>query len=56
MLSPENALENILPTPPPTVSMCMFGVIHTMEPLSVIIFSPSSRWHTTTGKLPPLSS
>ena len=56
MLSPENALENILPMPPPVVSICMLGVIQTIEPFSVIIRSPSVSSQTTTGNAPPLIS
>ena len=40
----------------PDVPISKLGLIHTMEPFSVIIRSPSASWHTTTGKLPPLSS
>ena len=56
MLSPAKALANILPRPPPVVSILKSGVCQTMEPLSVIICSPFSIWHTTTGKAPPLIS
>ena len=56
MLSPENALENILPMPPPVVSISILGVIHTIEPFSVIIRSPSVSSQTTTGNAPPLIS
>ena len=49
MLSPEKAFENILPMPPPLVSMCMLGVIHTIEPPSVIIDSLGSSVQMTTG-------
>ena len=51
--SPEKALENILPMPPPEVDISMLGVIQTMAPLSVIMDSPSLRLHVTTGKAPP---
>ena len=54
MLSPENALENILPRPPPEVAICMFGVIHTMDPFSVTMDSPSARLQVTTGNDPPI--
>ena len=53
MLSPDSALENILPRPPPRVSIFMLGLCQTMDPFSVIICSPASRWQTTTGKAPP---
>ena len=56
MLSPEKALENIFPRPPPRVSICILGLIHTMEPFSVIICSPPLSVQTTTGKEPPLIS
>jgi hypothetical protein len=56
MLSPENALENIRPRPPPWVCISMLGLIQHMDPRSVIIFSPLSRLQMTTGKLPPLIS
>lgn len=54
--SPENALENMPPIPPALVSICMFGVIHTMDPPSVIICSPLASPHVTTGNVPPLIS
>ncbi len=41
--SPERAFENILPMPPPCVSIFTFGVCHTIEPFSVIIDSPLLR-------------
>lgn len=56
MLSPEKALENIFPTPPPEVFISMLGLIQTMEPFSVIICSPSLSWQITTGNAPPLIS
>lgn len=50
MLSPVRALENIFPMPPPpVVVISMFGVIHTMDPFSVIMLSPLLSLHTTTG-------
>ena len=54
MLSPENALENILPRPPPVVAISMLAVIQTMAPLSVIMDSPLLRLQVTTGKVPPM--
>ena len=54
MLSPENALENILPSPPPVVAISMLAVIQTMAPLSVIMDSPLLRLQVTTGKVPPM--
>ena len=56
MLSPENALLNIFPRPPPCVSISMLEDIQTMDPFSVIICSPLLRVQVTTGKLPPLIS
>ena len=56
MLSPEKARENILPRPPPRVSISMLGLIQAMEPRSVIICSPSSIWQITTGNTPPVIS
>ena len=47
---------NTLPMPPPDVSIFMFGLIHTMEPLSVIILSPASSVQITTGMGSPLIS
>ena len=49
-------MENILPNPPPLVSICILGAIQAMDPLSVIILSPFSKWHITTGKEPPAIS
>ena len=49
-------MENILPRPPPEVLISMLGDIHTIEPFSVTICSPSASWQTTTGKAPPFSS
>ena len=45
-----------MPTPPPEVCISMLGLIHTMEPLSVIMVSPSSSWQTTTPIGSPLIS
>ena len=50
---PEKARENIFPSPPPRVSIPMFGDIQTIEPRSVIIASPSFRLQITTGNSPP---
>ena len=56
MLSPENALENIRPRPPPTVLISMFGLIQTIAPFSVIMRSPFASLQITTGNGVPLIS
>ena len=56
ILSPENALENILPRPPPEVCISMLELIQTIAPFSVIIRSPSATLQITTGNGVPLIS
>ena len=53
MESPENMRPKALPMPPAPVSIFMLGLIQTMEPRSVIMDSPPSRWQTTTGRGSP---
>ena len=52
--SPENIRPNILPTPPPTVSICIFGLIQLIAPDSQTTDSPGASVQITTGKGSPL--
>ena len=56
MLSPENIFPNILPRPPPEVSISMFGDIQLIEPASQQSDSPLSSEQITTPIGSPLIS
>ena len=54
MDSPENMRPKALPRPPAEVCISILGLIHTMEPFSVIMDSLPLRSHTTTGMGSPM--
>ncbi len=56
VLTGERFGEHASGFPPALISICMFGVIHTMDPPSVMICSPLASPHVTTGNVPPLIS